>query len=123
MSDAEGKILLRVRSADGNARTSAFDALILSTDRSLQPRLSPSRLTGMPIPFERELPAGDVTVIVRTTDGTTALVSDCDVLGPDGKRKVYGRSSNNLAVFVCSEGGIMVTGLPGPGSDSGASAS
>ena len=117
MTEGQGRIVLRVQSAKGEARPNAFDALILSTDPAVRAKLSPARLIGMAIPFERELPDGEVTIIVRATEASSSLVSECDVFGPNGQRRVYGRSGNNLAVFVCSRSGILVTGLPEPGSE------
>ena len=118
MSDSEGKILWRVRAADGQPHAAAFDALILAADRSAQDELRPSRLIGIDVPFERELPVVSLTLVVRANSADAPLVSECDVLGPDGNRRVYGRSANSLAVFICSKGGIVVTGLPAPASQS-----
>lgn len=117
MNDSAGRIIWRVQSANGEAQPNAFDALVLTTDASVRASLSPTRLIGMPTPFERELPDVDLTIIVRATDATTSLVSECDVFSPSGERRVFGRSRNSLAVFICSHSGILVTGLPGPSSD------
>jgi len=116
MAQFDGRIIWRVQSTDSDARSKTFDALILSNDPALRPALGPPRLIGIRTPFEKELPDGDVTLIVRATDATVPLVSECDVLDSAGQRRVYGRSSNHLAVFVCSKSGITVTGLPEPGS-------
>jgi hypothetical protein len=122
MSNSEGKILWRVRAADGQPHAAAFDALILAADRPAQNELRPSRLIGIDVPFERELPSMSLTLVVRTNNVDSSLLSECDILGPDGRRRVYGRSSNSLAVFICSEAGILVTGLPAPASESSAPA-
>ena len=122
MSDSGGKILWRVRAADGQPRAAAFDALILAADRTEQNALRPSRLIGIDVPFERELPSMPLTLVVRANDVGAPLLSECDVLGPDGNRRVYGRSSSSLAVFICSKAGILVTGLPAPASESTAPA-
>jgi len=122
MAQADGRIIWRVQSLNGEARPKAFDALLLTSDRALRDTLSPARLIGVATPFERELPDADLTIIVRTTDAASSLVSECDVLGPTGQRRVYGRSRSNLAVFVCSKSGITVTGLPEPGSEADAPA-
>ena len=118
MSDSGGKILWRVHAADGQPRTAAFDALLLAADRRAQEELRPSRLIGVDVPFERELPNVPLTLIVRTNTAGASLICECHVLGPDGSRRVYGRSASSLAVFLCSEAGILVTGLPAPASES-----
>jgi hypothetical protein len=114
MSESRGTILWRVHTADGHAKPAAFDALVLAADRSSHDALGPSRLIGVDVPFERELPRVPVTLVIRASDQSAPLLCECDVMGPDGKRKVYGRSGSPLAVFVCSEDGIVVTGLPSP---------
>jgi len=118
MSESRGKILWRVRAPDGQQRAAAFDALILAADPSTREALRPSRLTATDVPFERELPDMALTLIVRTNNPDAPLLSECDVLGADGNRRVYGRSGSTLAVFVCSEAGILVTGLPSPSAES-----
>ena len=118
MSDSGGKVLWRVRAADGQPRATAFDALVIATDRSAQETARHSRLIGIGVPFERELPSVPFALIVRANNPDASLLSECDVLGPDGSRRVYGRSGSPLAVFICSEDGIVVTGLPAPASES-----
>jgi hypothetical protein len=122
MSDSGGKILWRVHAADGQPRAAAFDALLLAADRPAQEELRPSRLIGVDVPFERELPNVPLTLIVRANIAGASLICECDVLGADGKRRVYGRSASSLAVFLCSKAGIVVTGLPAPASESTAPA-
>jgi len=117
MNSPGGRIVWRVQSANGEAQLNAFDALVLTTDASVRPTLLPARLLGMSTPFERELPDANLTIIVRANDATSFLVSECDVFDATGKRRVYGRSGNSLAVFMCSDSGIMVTGLAGPNTD------
>jgi hypothetical protein len=114
MGDREGKILWRVRTTDGQPRAAAFDALILATERPAQDMLRPSRLIGVDVPFERELPDVGLTLVVRANNADAPVFSECDVIGPDGNRRVYGRSGHPLAVFICSDAGIVVTGLPAP---------
>jgi hypothetical protein len=118
MTESGGKILWRVRAPDGHQRAAAFDALILAANSSVREALRPSRLTAVDVPFERELPDVALTLIVRTNNPDAPLLSECDVLDAEGNRRVYGRSGSALAVFVCSEGGILVTGLPAPTSES-----
>src|SRR4051812_30649450 len=93
MSNSAGTIVLRVRAEDAQPRSNAFDALILSTDRAVHEDVTPSRLTAVAVPFERELPGENLTLIVRGNDAALSLVSECDVLGSDGRRRVYGRSA------------------------------
>jgi hypothetical protein len=118
MSNSAARIVLRVQAANGEPRSNAFDALILTTNRALREEVAPSHLTGMAVPFERELSDVDTTVIVRSNDTDLSLISECDVFGADGRRRVYGRSGKNVSVFMCSSAGIMVTGLPAPASGS-----
>ena len=115
MGERDGKILWRVRTPDGQPRAAAFDALILAAKRPAQDIVGPSRLIGIDVPFERELPDVPLTLVVRTSSADAPLLNECDVIGPDGNRRVYGRSGSPLAVFICSEAGIVVTGLPAPG--------
>ena len=84
MAQFDGRIIWRVQSTDSDARSKTFDALILSNDPALRPALGPPRLIGIRAPFEKELPDGDVTRIVRATDATVPLVSECDVLDSAG---------------------------------------
>jgi hypothetical protein len=113
MSEATGKILWRVEAADGSSQTSAFDALVLATNSSDQDRLArPSRLIGLDVPYERELPDVPLTLIVRTRTGSVPLQVFCDVRGPDGERTVFGRAGRPLAVIVRTSTGILLTGLP-----------
>ena len=114
MSESSGHIVLRVRTANERPFSAAFDALILAIDSRNQAQLRPSRLTGIDTPFERELPDIGLTIVLRATAGDVGLVSECDVLNPDGSRRVYGRSRSTLTVFMCSDRGIVVTGLPAP---------
>jgi hypothetical protein len=115
MSASRGRIVWRVRTSDGKPLAAAFDALILATDSAAQDQLQPSRLIAVDTPFERELPDIDLMLVVRTNVADATLVNECDVFGADGSRRVYGCSRRTLAVFVCSERGIRVTGLPAPG--------
>jgi len=114
MTDSRGRIIWRVRRSDSAPQAAAFDALILASAREDHEALRPSRLIGGEVPFERELPDVGLTLIVRSTSPDAVLVSECDVFNADGSRRVYGRSANPLAVFVCSDRGILVTGLPAP---------
>ena len=122
MGDIQGKILWRVHAADGQPRGAAFDALVLASDRAAQSALQPSRLIRVDVPFARELPNVALTLIVRANGADATLISECDLLDAAGNRRVYGRSRNSLAVFVCSEAAIMITGLPTPVSESSAAA-
>ena len=109
----ENKVVWRVRSADDAPNPGAFDALILATDGRGQDRLGrPTRLTGADVPFEREVPDVPFTLVVRARPDTRPLVVEFDVIGPDGARRAYGRSTQPLAVIVRSANGIIVTGLP-----------
>lgn len=114
MSHSKGKIVWRVHASDGRPHPAAFDALILAADPAAQEQLRPSRLLAMDAPYERELPSDSLTLIVRANSADTSLITECDVLGADGNRRMYGRSRNSLAVFVCSKHGIVVTGLAAP---------
>jgi hypothetical protein len=114
MKESESRIVWRVRTADDSPQVGAFDALILAADSASQDRLRPSRLTGIDVPFERELPDIGLTLIVRANSHDAGLIAECDVLNADGTRRMFGRSHNSLAVFVCSRRGIIVTGLPAP---------
>jgi hypothetical protein len=66
------------------------------------------------VPFERELPDIPLTIVVRSNPAEAPLIVECDVLNADGSRRVYGRSHISLATLICSESGILVTGLPEP---------
>lgn len=112
MTDSPGRIIWRVRTADSSAQAAAFDALILAHSSQDQELVRPSRLINIDVPFERELPDVGLTLVVRSSSAGVGLVSECDILNADGSRRVYGRSQNSLAVFLCSEHGIVVTGLP-----------
>ena len=122
MTDSSRRIIWHVRAADSSPQSAAFDALILASDPAVQDQLRPSRLTTVNVPFERELPDIGLTLVVRTNSSDVALVAECDVLNADGSRRVYGRSRSALAVFMCSDRGIIVTGLPAPSATSPAPA-
>jgi len=119
MSDSQAKIRWRVHASDGQPRTAAFDALIIAANSAERSQLRPSRVVAIDIPFERELPDVALTLIVRANAADVSLVSEFDVFKANGVRRMYGRSSNALAVFVYSKRGIVVTGLGAPAPDSG----
>jgi hypothetical protein len=109
----ENTVVWRVRSADNAPNAGTFDALILPTDGRGKDRLGqPTRVTGATVPFESHVADVPFTLVVRARPDAGPLVVECDVLGPDGVRRVYGRSSQPLAVIVRSATGIIVAGLP-----------
>jgi hypothetical protein len=122
MTDSRGRIIWRVRTADSSSRTNAFDALVLASDSAARDQLRPTRVIAADVPFERELPDLELTLIVRSNPAEPPLIVECDVLNADGSRRLYGRAHNPLAVLMCSERGIIVTGLPEPASAAGAPA-
>lgn len=108
-----GKIVWRVRAPDGAPHASAFDALVLPTDvGDVAQWTHPRRLLAVPVPHEGELPDSPLTLVVRARADAGPLVVECEAVGPDGVRQVYGRASEPLAVIVRSTTGILVTGLP-----------
>jgi hypothetical protein len=110
---SQGKVVWRVRTADDAANVGTFDALILAThEPGKNPLGQPTRLTGATVPFESEIPDIPFTLVVRARPDAGPLVVECDVTGPDGARRVYGRSTQPLAVIVRSVTGIIVAGLP-----------
>jgi hypothetical protein len=117
MSDSAGKIVWRVRAKDDRPHAAAFDALVLPAERPSSDATKPLRLTNVDVPFERELPGLTLTVIVRGNDADASLVSECTLFGADGSRRALGVSRSTLAVFMCTETGLLVTGLPSPGSE------
>ena len=113
MSSELGKLVWRVRAADDSTRVSAFDALVLPTDTNSRTRLGPSpRLLGAAVPHEAELPDTPLALVVRARETAGPLIVECEAIGPDGERQVYGRASEPLAVIVRSATGVLVTGLP-----------
>lgn len=114
MSDSIGKIVWRVRARDDQPHVAAFDALVLPAGAPVSDALNHLRLTDVDVPFERELPSLTLTVIVRGNDAGVSLVSECTLFGADGTRRVHGGSASALAVFMCTESGILVSGLGSP---------
>jgi hypothetical protein len=113
MSTALGKLVWRVRAADGSPCAAAFDALVLPTDASSRTRLGPSpRLLGAAVPHEAELTDTPLALVIRARENAGPLIVECEAIGPDGERQVYGRASQPLAVIVRSATGVLVTGLP-----------
>ncbi len=108
-----GTIHWRVSAADGLVHGNALDALVLAASAGEQARLGESsQLLGCEVPFERRLPDIPLTLVVRANPNAGRLVVECDVLGPNGERRMYGRSTKPVAVIIRSTAGIMVTGLP-----------
>ena len=117
MSTEHGKLLWRVRAADGSPSAAAFDALVLPTDTARGAWLGQSpRLLGVAVPHEAELEDTPLTLVVRARDNARPLIVECEAIGADGERQVYGRASQPLAVIVRSATGVLVAGLP-PASD------
>jgi hypothetical protein len=113
MSTETGKLLWRVRAADDSPHAAAFDALVLPTDASSRARLGLSpRLLGTAVPYEAELTDTPVALVVRARANAGRLIVECEAIGPDGERRVYGRATEPLAVIVRSPTGVLVTGLP-----------
>jgi hypothetical protein len=112
MSTPQNRILWRVRAADGSARAAAFDAVVVIVDRSLAD--GPPVLAAVDVPFERELPATPLTLVVRTNGPSPDLITECEVFAADGTRRHYGRAQGPLDVFVFSERGMTITGLRAP---------
>jgi hypothetical protein len=113
MITPQGKFVWRVRAADGAASAAAFDALVLPTDpHGPDPLAASTRLIAVDVPHESELPDAPLTLIVRARESVRPLVVECEALGPDGGRRLYGRASEPLAVIVRSATGVLVTGLP-----------
>lgn len=113
MSTEQGKFIWRVRAADGSPCAAAFDALVLPTDPSSRLRLGLSpQLLGVAVPHESELADTPLALIVRARESVGRLIVECEAIGPDGTRQVYGRASQPLAVIVRSATGVLVTGLP-----------
>ena len=118
MSTQQGKLIWRVRGADDSPRAAAFDALVLPTDATSRTRLGPSpRLLGAAVPHEGELADTPLALVVRAREHAGALIVECEAIGPDGQRQVYGRASEPLAVIVRSATGVLVTGLPAAPAD------
>jgi hypothetical protein len=108
-----GNVLWRVRARDGTDNGATFDALVLPTDGTSPAQLGkPTRLSSQTAPFDGELPGTPLVLVVHTNDGTDSLIVECDVLGPDGARRAYGRVSSPVSVIVLSGTGIMLSGLP-----------
>ena len=113
MTTDRGKLIWRVRATDDSARIAAFDALVLPTDATSRTRLGPSpRLLGAAVPHEAELPDTPLALVIRSRERSGALIVECEAIGPDGERQIYGRASEPLAVIVRSATGVLVTGLP-----------
>jgi hypothetical protein len=113
MTTPHGKFIWRVRAPDGAACPAAFDALVLTADpRGPDPPGPSARLIAADVPHESELPDTPVTLIVRARERAGPLVVECEALGPDGRRRLYGRASEPLAVIARSATGLLVTGLP-----------
>ena len=113
MITPQGKFIWRVRTPNGAAYPAAFDALVLTADPRGPDPLGPSaRLIAANVPHESELPDTPVTLIVRARERAGPLVVECEALGPDGDRRLYGRAIEPLAVIVRSATGVLVTGLP-----------
>jgi hypothetical protein len=108
-----GTIHWRVSAADGLAHSKALDALLLATNTNEQAQLGEtSQLLGCEVPFERRLPDIPLTLVVRANPNAGRLLVECDVLGPNGERRMYGRSTKPLAVIIRTAAGIAITGLP-----------
>lgn len=113
MNSESGKLVWRVRARDDAHSAAAFDALVLRTDKRGAERLGPSpRLLGAAVPYESELADAPLILVVRARADAGPLIVECEAIGPDGARQVYGRSSDPLAIIVRSTRGILVTGLP-----------
>jgi hypothetical protein len=90
-----------------------LDALVLAANASEQAQLGETaQLLGCEVPFERRLPDIPLTLVVRANPNAGRLMVECDVLGPNGERRMYGRSTRPVAVIIRSTTGIVVTGLP-----------
>jgi hypothetical protein len=72
----------------------------------------PTHLTNAAVPHEERLPDIPITLVVQSHADAGSLVVECDVLAPDGNRRVYGRTRTALAVIVRAADGILVSGLP-----------
>ena len=119
MSPDGAKVLWRVQSADGAARENAFDALVMPTNSTRPTQTGPpTRRLSLAVPYDEELPNIPLVLVVRARAGGAPLIVECDVFGPDGERRVFGRSQTPLAVIVLTGNGIRVSGLPddAPGS-------
>ena len=91
----------------------AFDALVLPTaGGTFDPREHETRVLRTSVPHESELPDIPVTIVVRARDDAHPLVVECDIVGPDGTRRAYGRVTQSVAAIVRSATGIVLTGLP-----------
>ena len=118
MTTEQGKFIWRVRAADDSPRAAAFDALVLPTDATSRNRLGPSpRLLGAAVPHEGELVDTPLALVVRAREHAGALIVECEAIGPDGQRQVYGRAMQPVSVIVRSATGVLVTGLPATPAD------
>jgi hypothetical protein len=118
MSDDQGKIVLRIQARGGVERAMAVDVLALPHGERNQDREPFTRQLRAGIPFEHTLVDAPCTIIVRASAPSVKLVATCDMIGPDGARRMVGRSANAVSVFVYTGSGILVSGLPDPESDS-----
>src|SRR5262245_24033642 len=119
MSTEQGKLVWRVRAANNSPHSAAFDALVLPTDATSRPRLGPPpRLLGAAVPYEGELPDTPLASVVRAREHAGALIVECEAIGPDGQRQIYGRASEPLSIIIRSATGVFVTGLPAVPPDS-----
>ena len=113
MSAELGKLVWRVRAADDSRCAGAFDAVVLPTEAGSRTHLGPSlRLLGADVPHEAELTDTPVALVVRARPHVGRLIVECEAIGPNGERQVYGRASEPLAVIVRSATGVLITGLP-----------
>ena len=107
MSDAQGRILLNVQSMDALEPSTDVDLLVVSAERRKVDRVLRAQ-----VPLDRELADVPCTIIVRANPSSTRLLATCDILGSDGARRLLGRSSDAVSVFLYTGSGILVTGLP-----------
>jgi hypothetical protein len=75
-------------------------------------------LVGEHTPFELELPDEDCTAVVRACDPNAPCTVEYTVERA-GKRQLYGRSGEPLAILERRGGGIAVGGLPFSGPSEG----
>ena len=107
--ESTGRLVLRVRTADGVARAKAADAVVIPAG----PRASaPERYIGFAVPHESEREDTPLTLVVRARPGIGPITVECEAFAPDGTRRVYGRSTEGEAVIVRTPTGIAVTSLP-----------
>ena len=123
MHTRAGELRWRVTAPNGAHLANAFDALILPTgDEAVSLGTHPGRIVGGSVPHEGTVPDTPLTLIVQARAGSPPLLIQCDAIGPDGTRTVFGQARQPLAVIVRTSAGIRVSGLSSSASEQNPSA-